>query len=111
MKTKYLPVAVDILVELVDVLYKRGYFSYESSAQDYVDELCNDIETNLPVKLKKPVPSYFEKKYGKGTYYAVFRKSKQTCWYVIFRLFKENEELVYQVCHIENNHTAAQYFN
>ena len=111
MRTIYSPAAVDIVLELVEILYKMGYFSYESSAQDYVDDLCNDIETNLHVKLKRPVPEYFESKYGKGTYYAVFRRSRQTCWYVLFRQFLENNELVYQICHITNNHVDAKYFN
>ena len=111
MKIIYSPASADILLELVEVLYKWGYFSNESSAQTYVDELCDDIEKNLPIKLKKPVPVYFESKYGKGTYYAVFRTSKQTCWYVLFRMFEENGELIYQIRHITNNHVDAKYFN
>ena len=110
MKIVFLPVFVDIVVELVAVLYTMNYFSYEEDAQEYVDELYRDIEKNLPLKQKKRVPQYFEQKYGKGVYYVIFTKSKRTSWYVLFRIFSENEELVYQVIHITNNHVDAKYF-
>ena len=98
-------------MELVDVLYNMKYFSYEADAQEYVDTLYQDIEKKLPLKQKKKVPPYFEKKYGMGMYYSVFRKSSQTCWYVLFRMYEENGELIYQVRHITNNHVDAKYFN
>ena len=110
MKIVFRPVFVDIVMELVDVLYNMKYFSYESDAQEYVDELYQDIEKNLPLKQKKPAPPYFEKKYGTGLYYAVFKKSRRTSWYVFFRMFSENGELIYKVIHITNNHVDAKYF-
>jgi len=111
MKIVFLPVFVDIVVELVDVLINMKYFSYEAEAQEYVDELYNDIENKLPLKPKKKAPQYFEKKYGKGVYYAVFKRNKQTSWYVFYRMFTVNEELVYEVIHITNNHVDGKYFN
>ena len=110
MKIVFLPVFVDIVLELVTILYNMKYFSYEEDAQEYVDELYRDIEKNLPLKQKKRAPQYFETKYGKGVYYAVFKKSKRTSWYVFFRLFTENDELIYEVVHITNNHIDAKYF-
>ena len=111
MNVLILPVVLDIIEELVPLLYEKGYFSYKELSRKYVDELYDDIQTNLPLKVKRPVPPYFEKKYGKGMYYSVFRKSSQTCWYVLFRMYEENGELIYQVRHITNNHVDAKYFN
>ena len=111
MKIVILPVVLDKIEELVPLLYEKGYFSYKAEARKYVDALYDDIQTNLPLKIKKPAPEYFENKYGKGLYYSVFRKSKQTCWYVFFRMYEENGYLIYQIRHMTNNHVDAKYFN
>jgi polyhydroxyalkanoate synthesis regulator phasin len=71
---------------LITILYEKGYFGSEKFAQRYVDELVYEIKTNLPYRTSKPAPKRFE-------------------------TYEENEEITYLVCHIENNHTAAQYLN
>ena len=111
MKTKVLaiPNVIDYLNELVDILYEKQYFSFEDASVEYVVELFEDIITNLPTKPSKPAPKHFEK-YGKDVEYAAFKKNKHTTWYVFFDVYKENEEIIYLVRHIENNHTATQYF-
>ena len=63
---------------------------------------------NLPVKLHRPAPDYFNK-YGKNMEYAVFKKNKHTQWYVFFRVYQKDGEIIYQVRYIGNNHTIAQY--
>jgi len=93
---------------LITILYEKGYFGSEMFAKRYVDELVYDIKTNLPYKTNKPAPKHFEK-YGEELRYANFKKNKRTTWYVFFETYEENEEITYLVCHIENNHTAAQY--
>ena len=110
MKIVYQPTIDDITTELVEILYVKKYFNTEEEAQKYVNDLYHDIETNLPLKQKKRAPRYFETKYGKGTYYAIFKKSKITSWYVLFRQYKENEEVIYEVIHLTNNHVDAKYF-
>ena len=109
MKFVVKPVVNDILEELVTVLYQQKYFSYEETAKEYVNGLLDDIYLNLPIKQKKPAPKYFER-YGKGMYYAVFRRNKHTSWYVFFRMYQENEELTYQIRYITNNHVDAHHF-
>ena len=93
---------------LVTILYEKEYFGFEEAAIRYVDELLDDIIANLPTKLHKPAPKYFDR-YGNGMYYANFRKNKQTTWYVFFRIYIKNGETFYQVRYIANNHTVAQY--
>ena len=106
-----LPEVKQYLNDLITILYDNGYFIFRESAKKYVAELLDDIITKLPTQLKRPAPNYFANRYGKGLYYAVFPKSKRTQWYVFFRMYKKDGELYYQVRHIANNHTAAQYFD
>ena len=110
MKVYTIPEVKQYLNNLITILYEKGYFYYEATAQKYVDELLNDIIIKLPVKLKRPAPKYFKDRYGKGLYYAIFPKNKRTQWYVFFRIYRKDGEIYYQVRHIENNHTAAQFF-
>ena len=108
MKVIALPEVDNYLQNLITILYKKGYFGFEESAQKYVKDLYDDIETNLPTSLHRPAPNYFDK-YGKNMEYAVFKKNKRTQWYVFFRIYRERGELIYQVRYIGNNYTVAQY--
>ena len=56
----------------------------------------------------KDAPEYFEK-YGKNMKYAGFTKNKRTTWYVFFTKYWENDEEIYLVRYIANNHTVAQH--
>jgi hypothetical protein len=105
-----MPHVIDYLNGLVDILYEKNYFSFEDTAVEYVVELFEDITANLPVKISRPAPKHFER-FGKNMEYAAFKKNKHTTWYVFFDTYKDNEETVFLVRHIENNHTAAQYFD
>jgi len=93
---------------LITILYEKGYFGSEEFAKRYVDELIDDIKTNLPYRASKPAPKRFEK-YGEELRYASFKKNRRTTWYAFFEIYEENEEIIYLVCHIENNHTVARY--
>lgn len=94
----------EYLSYLVNILYERDYFGFKESAYQYVDGLIDDIYYNLNSKLKKPAPSYFSK-YGKNMYYAIFRKNYNTQWYVFFN----EEDDLYYIRYIGNNHTCSQY--
>jgi len=102
------PEVYEYLENLVIILYENEYFGFEESARKYVDDLYYDITETLPVCVKKPAPNYFDK-YGKGMYYASFRKNKNTQWFAFFRIYKKNGEEIFQVRYIANNHTVAQY--
>ena len=96
--------------KLMRILFKKGYFSFEDDAFDYVDDLVFDIKQNLPNKLRKPAPKHFEK-YGKNIYYASFKKSKHTTWYVFFTLHydKINDVQIFLIRYVSNNHLIAKY--
>jgi hypothetical protein len=108
MKVIATPGVYSFLENLVTILYEQGYFGFEENAREYVNRLYDDIITSLPYRPKKRAPKFFNK-YGEGMYYVVFRKSKKTVWYVFFRIYRKDDELYFQLRHIANNHTVAQY--
>jgi hypothetical protein len=107
MKILVIPEVYNYLDELVTILYENDYFGFEDYALSYVDDLIDKILTTLPYRFHKPAPSFFDK-LGKNLYYAVFKKSKRTSWYVFFTKYYENGEIIYVVKYIANNHTVAQ---
>jgi len=108
MNVEFLPEVVDFFEELAWILHEEGYFGNYEFSRKYVDELIDDIKTSLPKRLHKPAPKHFDK-YGKGMKYAGFRKNKQTMWYVFFKTYKKNDETIYLVRYIANNHLIAQH--
>jgi len=108
MQVILLPEVLDYFEDLAELLYEKGYFSFEDTALNYVLELYDDIILTLPTRQHKPATMHFDR-YGKNMKYAVFKKNKRTSWYVFFRVYKENEQEIYQVRYISNNHVIAQY--
>jgi len=92
--------------DLIEILFEKEYFGFEESALKYVKGLFYEIKDTLPLHPKKIAPPYFDR-YGKDMYYATFRKSKATQWYVFFSEYKNNGETVYLVKYISNNHVIA----
>ena len=109
MNVIFLQEVFEYLKNLIPILYKNGYFSFEDLAIDYVEELIDDIQMSLPLRLHKSAPKHFDT-YGKNMEYAIFPKNKRTTWYVFFtKYIIENGEEIYLVRYIGNNHTIAQY--
>ena len=108
MNVGFIPEMRDYLEELVIVLYQKEYFGWLDTSQKYVDDLFLDIKTNLPTRRHVPAPPYFDK-YGKDMYYAAFRKSKRTIWFVFFSKYQQNDGVFFLVRYIANNHVIAQY--
>ncbi|MFV0376803.1 MAG: hypothetical protein ACK5JD_05805 [Mangrovibacterium sp.] len=108
MKIIFLPEALDYFNELSAILYQKDYFGFEDSALRYVDELLDDIQTSLHFRPKYIAPSYFDR-YGKEMYYCSFRRNKQTTWYIFFSIYQADNERVYLVRYISNNHVTGQF--
>lgn len=94
--------------ELEDVLYEKKYFGFEDSAIRYVRKLIYEIERDLHLSVKREAPPYFER-YGKNMFYSVFRKNKNTQWYVFFNIYADSGKYIYLVRYISNNHIIAQH--
>lgn len=108
MRIIFLPEVLDYFNELSTILYEKDYFGFEKYALDYVDDLLKDIENNLDKNIQRFAPSYFDK-YGAKMFYTTFKKNKNTHWYVFFSKYKKENEIIYLVRHISNNHIIAQY--
>jgi hypothetical protein len=108
MRVIFLPEVRKHFDNLIPILYEKGYFGFKETAKKYVDDLFNDIETNLPIHLHKPASEHFNK-YGKDMEYAGFRKNKNTVWYVFFQRYKKDGRTIFLVRYIANNHSVAQY--
>lgn len=108
MKVLFLPEVRFYFRELMDILFEKEYFGFEDSAIQYVRDLVQEIEKELPCKPARPAPRYFDK-YVKHMFYASFRKSRQTVWYVFYTKYRLKGETVYLVRFMSNNHLVAQY--
>jgi len=108
MKVLAKPEVIDYLEDLITILHKKGYFGFEEYAINYVNELIDVITKELPTRVSKPAPKHFEI-YGNNLRYTGFKRNRKTTWYVFFETYEENEEIIYLICHVENNHTCAQY--
>ena len=108
MQVILLPEVLEYLEDLTELLYEKGYFSFEDTALNYVLELYDDIILTLPTRQHKPAPIHFDR-YGKNMEYAGFPKNKRTTWYVFFTTYWENGEEIFLIRNIANNHTIAQY--
>jgi hypothetical protein len=91
---------------LIEILYKEEYFGFKDSAIQYVESLIIEIRDNLSACPKHIAPEYFSK-YGEKLLYTSFRKNKTTQWYVFFNKYQENDEIIYLVRYLSNNHMIA----
>ena len=108
MKVLFLPEVVNQFLELAQVLYDEGYLSFKDAAIAHPEQLFRDIQTNLPLKVRKGAPAYFEG-YGTDLFYSAFKHNKQTVWYVFFSVHDIDGETTFLVRYLTNNHVAAQH--
>ena len=104
----FTPKVLSYFENLIIILYDKEYFSFLETSKKYVEDLIDDIKSNISTKQHKPAPRHFDK-YGKGMKYASFKKSKHTTWYVFFKTYEENGNTIFLVRYIANNHVIAQY--
>ena len=110
MKVLFLPEVQEYYDDLEQILYEKGYFSFLDSSKKYVKDLIDDIKTILPIRSHQPAPKHFEK-YGKDLHYAVFKKSNRTTWYAFFTKYRQNDDIIYLVRYLSNNHVTGQFLN
>ena len=99
---------IEYLEDLASILYEKGYFSFENTALKYIIDLYDEIVATLPTRSHKPAPKYFDR-YGKAMKYAVFKKNRNTSWYVFFATYEKGGEKFFLIRYIGNNYTVAQY--
>lgn len=89
---------IDFLENLVEILFEKGYFRFEESAQIYVSKIYDFIEFELTKFPHKQTPN---KLLRFGSKYAFYKANDRTTWYIFF----ESKGNRYVVTHITNNHT------
>jgi len=92
------------LDELLIILFEKGYFRFPDSAKSYVDKLLGYVKQNIGILSGRVAPPYFSR-YAKNMNYLIYRANKSTQWYV----FYQQNNTVFLIRHITNNHVVAQY--
>lgn len=110
MRVLFLPEVSQQFVELVDVLYEKGYMGFLDQALDYSESLFREIQSSLPIKVHRKAPVYFER-FGKNMEYAVFPRNDRTVWYVFFNTYDVGGETVYLIRYMSNNHVIAHHLD
>ena len=105
MKVHYLPEVEVYLVELIELLYNKGYFSFPDQAINYISKMRQYIESSIETAYKRKAPNHFSK-YGSNMFYFVYRANVNTSWYIFFQQRAD----IYLIRYITNNHVSAQYF-
>ena len=107
MKTVRYSVEIELqLIESIDQLVERGYFSEEDYAVNYIRDLVTYFQLNLNHLAAFDAPEYFSR-YGSNLKYALYRKSNRTTWYAFFRETPEALTIVY----LGNNHLIGHHLN
>jgi hypothetical protein len=96
---------ISYLDDLIFILYKKDYFSYLENAEQYVSNIYDFIETEIPLNNYKITPESLSKY---GDFYILYQSNARTTWYIFF----SKKESVYLIKHIANNHSLdAKYIN
>ena len=110
MKVLFLPEVVNQFLELAEILYNKGYLGFTDAALEYSEQLFRDIQSNLPLKVGKGAPMYFER-YGTDLLYSAFPRNKHTVWYVFYSIHDVEGEKTYLVRYLSNNHVVAHHLD
>lgn len=110
MSVRFLPEVSQQFVDLVKVLYDKGYMSFPDAAQEYSESLFREIQASLPLKVHRKAPPWFDR-FGKEMSFATFPKNKHTIWYAFFNVYYIGSETIYLVRYLSNNHVIAQHLD
>lgn len=96
-KIIFTPNVIDYLDELVRILYKKEYFGYLETAEEYVSKIYDAIPDIIKLNIHKPTPKSL---HYLGSNYIFYKANQRTTWYVFFE--KKNHD--YLITGIINNH-------
>jgi len=96
----------DFVRNLTYVLFQKRYFSFSEDAKRYVDNILSYIEKYVGILPEKDAPIYFNS-YGENLKYITYQPNRATTWYI----FYQQQENIFLICYISNNHFEGKYFN
>lgn len=80
-KIIFTPHVIDYLDDLVRVLYKKEYFGFIETAEEYVSKIYDAVPENIKSSTYKLTPKKL--KYL-GSKYIFYKANNRTTWYVFF---------------------------
>ena len=96
-KVVFTPHVIDFLDDLVRVLYKKEYFGFIETAEEYVLKIYDAVPENIKLSTHRLTPKNL--KYL-GSNYIFYKSNNRTTWYIFFE--KKNQN--YLITGIINNH-------
>lgn len=88
---------IDFLDELLHILYEKNYFSYKSSASEYVLKIYDFIEANITNFPHKKTPVTLKRL---GSHYIFYKPNQKTTWFIFF----EKQGNTFRITTIINNY-------
>ena len=96
-KIVFTPNVIDYLDVLVRILYKKEYFGYIETAEEYVLKIYDSVPENIKWNVHKPTPQRLQ---YLGSNYIFYKSNAKTTWFIFF----EKRDTVFLITGIINNH-------
>lgn len=96
-KVVFTPHVIVFLDDLVRILYKKEYFGFIDTAEEYVSKIYDAVPENIKLSTHKSTPKSLK---HLGSNYIFYKANNRTTWYVFF----EKKESNYLITGIINNH-------
>ncbi|MFY0483815.1 hypothetical protein ACI6PS_14550 [Flavobacterium sp. PLA-1-15] len=93
----FTPDVILYLDGLVQVLYKKEYFGFIETAENYVDQIYDAVDENIKVQKHKTTPKPLK---HLGSKYIFYKANTRTIWYI----FYESRNNKYLITAITNSH-------
>ncbi len=97
-KVIFTPHLIDFLDELVHILYKKEYFGFIETAEEYVSKIYDAVPKNIKLSTHKLTPKPLQ---HLGSNYIFYKSNNRTTWYIFFEKRNSN----YLITGIINNHS------
>jgi hypothetical protein len=96
-KVIFTPYVIDFLDDLVRVLYKKEYFGFIETVEEYVLKIYDAVPENIKLSPHKSTPKNLQ---HLGSNYIFYKSNNRTTWYIFF----ERKNQKYLITGIINNH-------
>ncbi|MCP2027140.1 hypothetical protein L1276_002284 [Flavobacterium sp. HSC-32F16] len=93
----FTPLVISYLDDLVVILYKKQYFGFIESAEEYVDNIYDAVPEIIKRSLHKKTPKSLQ---CLGSNYIFYKSNARTTWYIFFEKRDQN----YVITGITNNY-------
>lgn len=90
---------IQYLDDLAIILYKKEYFGFIESADEYVLNIYDAVSERIKKSTHKKTP---QKLKNLGSEYVFYKSNSRTTWYIFFEKRNQN----YLITGITNNHCA-----